>query len=119
MRLVCCVVQLFSKFHKSFWFLTRTRFSKLLLCTAEDQCCDVRTECGDAHLKVLLLYGMQEMITGARVPSGGLELSVARLFVWPPHPSRATWHYCEDFWRCRTVKGVRVSQSDSWLVRQG
>ena len=48
-RHVYCVVQVFSKLQKSFWFLTRTRFSSLLLCTAEDQCCHVRTECRDTY----------------------------------------------------------------------
>ena len=63
----------------------------------------MRTECRDTHPKVLLLLGTQEMITGALVPIH--KLSVARLVVWPPHPSRATSHYREDFWRCRMRQG--------------
>ena len=44
---------------------------------------------------------------------------VARPVVWPPHPSRATSHYREDFWRCRMVKGECVSQSNliGWCLR--
>ena len=47
----------------------------------------MRTECGDTHPKVHLLFGTQEMITGALVPSSRQEKSVGRPVVWPALPA--------------------------------
>ena len=71
-------------------------------------CCHLRAECRDTHPKVLLPLGTREMITGALVPSGRLDVSVARPAVFLSYIT--VGHHIP------AVKGERLSQSNLFLI---